>query len=294
MQRTTTPELNRWGGSLLLAAGLALAASSPLYAYELVFEAASETAYAQPHDIVLSPDQRYLYLADNGNDRIAVLDPGSLRLLGSAGEGELVEPHDVAFDADGRLLVADTGGSRIAIFQVDGSKARLVGELKARISRPEGVAVHPNGRVYATGSGSNNVVVYQDGAVVGELGGFSGPHDIVTAPDGSLWIADSGNDRLVNVDEDLQIVRVVGGKPYNFKGPRYFDFDSAGRLYVADKYNNRIVVLAPDLQVLATIGDQKPANGKVFDRPEGIAIHGQLAWFVDTYNDRIVRYRIVD
>lgn len=294
MQRTKTCNMKRWAAPLLLATGLALDAIRTANAFEPVFEAASEPVYAQPHDIVLSPDHRYLYVADNGNDRIAVLDPESLQLLGSFGPGQLAEPHDVAFDADGQLLVADTGGNRVAIYRVDGLEASLVGELKAQISRPEGVAVHSNGRVYATGSGSANVVAYQDGAVVGHLGGFSSPHDVAVAPDGSLWIADSGHNRLVNVDADLQIIRILGGKSYSFNGPRYFDFDSAGRMYVADKYNNRIVVLAADLGPLATIGDQQPAAGKVFDRPEGIAIHGQRAWFVDTYNDRIVRYRIAD
>ena len=67
-------------GLHLLGAGLTVA---QVQAFELSFEAHSEQFFAQPHDITLSPDRRYLYIADNNNDRIAVLDPSSLALLGS-------------------------------------------------------------------------------------------------------------------------------------------------------------------------------------------------------------------
>lgn len=263
------------------------------HAFELVYETASDTVYSHPHDVVLSPDQRYLYVADNGNDRIAVLDPNTLKLLDSFAEGEVYEPHDVVFDSAGRLLVADTGGSRIAIYEVEASRGRLVGELSELIRRPEGVTVHSNGRVYATGAGSGNMVAYENGKVVASLSGLAAPHDVSVAPDGSLWIADSNNDRLVNVTQDLEIIRTVQGEPYNFSGPRYLDFDKDGRLYVADKYNHQIKVLAPDLGLLLTLGGPHSTFGPgYFDRPEGITIHDDRVWFSDTYNDRIVRYRL--
>ena len=76
-------------------------------AFELTFEAHSAQSFAQPHDITLSPDQRYLYVADNNNDRIAVLDSQSLDLVGSFGKGEVSEPHDVVFS--GRWKVTGRG-----------------------------------------------------------------------------------------------------------------------------------------------------------------------------------------
>ena len=267
--------------------------SSHAFAFDLIFVAGSEQEYARPHDIVLSPDQRYLYVADNNNDRIAVLEPNTLKLIGTFGEGEVSEPHDVVFLSADQLLVADTGNSRIAIYRVKGTKAKLAGELRGSISRPEGVAVHPNGHVYATGAGSGNIEAFENGMSVAVAGGLSSPHDISIAPNGSLWVADSGNDRLVNMNEKLQIERILKGAPYNFNGPRYLDFDAAGQLYVADKYNHQIKVLAPDRTLLFTLGSGRGEMGPgKFDRPEGITIRGQDIWFADTYNDRIVRYRI--
>ncbi|MEN8174251.1 MAG: NHL repeat-containing protein [Pseudomonadota bacterium] len=265
----------------------------PAIGLEISFVNASPTVYAEPHDIVLSPVGQLLYVADNGNDRIAVLDPFTLALKTSFGSGELGAPHDVAFDAAGRLLVADTDNSRIAIYAVDGATATLVGELKGRIRRPEGVTAHPNGRVYATGSSSGNIEGFLNGNSVVSAGGLSAPHDVMVADDGTLWVADAGNDRIVNFTEDLAIIRIIGGPEHGFDGPRYLDKDTAGRLYVADKYNHRVQVLSPDGGLLMSVGTGQAGQGAgLFDRPEGIAIRGCDVWFSDTYNDRIVRYRL--
>ena len=278
----------------LLGAGLSMVATiTQARAFELTYEAHSAPAFSQPHDITLSPDQRYLFVADNTNDRIAVLDPSTLALLGSFAEGEVSEPHDVVFDVDGRLLVADTGNSRIAIYQVAGIKGQLIGEYTGEFSRPEGVAVHPNGQVYVTGASSSNIVSIKDGKAIARAGGFSSPHDVVVAADGSVWIADSGNDRLVRMSADLETLTIVKGKPFDFNGPRYMDFDSKGRLYVADKYAHRIKVMTADNNLFYSLGQDRSGKGPgLFDRPEGVVIHNDQVWFADTYNNRIVRYRI--
>ena len=262
-------------------------------AFELQFAAGSEQIFAEPHDLVLSPDGRHLYVADNSNDRIAVLDPESLELLGTFGGGEVGAPHDVAFTAKGKLLVADTANDRIAIYEVTGASGTLVGELTGAISRPEGVVVHPSGRIYATGAGSGNVEIFDEGQSVAEAGHLSAPHDLAIGPDGTIWIADAGNDRLVQMSQELEVLQIMEGPPYHFDGPRYLDFDDQGRLYVADKYTNRIKVLAPDGELLLVLGEREAGLGpNLFDRPEGVAIRGKDVWFSDTYNDRIVRYLI--
>jgi len=268
-----------------------------VFAEPLKFElvAASAATYAKPHDIVLAPDGKALYVADNDNHRIAVLDPHSLRELGVFALGEVSAPHDVAFDAEGRLLVADTGNDRIAIYAIEGTGGRLVGSLRGKIRRPEGVAVHSDGRVFATGAASNNLVVYRNGDVVGEVGGFASPHDVELDGAGGIWVADAANNRMVRVNDALETTSVWSGPAYDFNGPRYLDFDVAGRMYVADKYSHRIKVIAPDGELIQVLGEASAGKGEgVFDRPEGVEIRGDDAWFSDTYNDRIVRYRVTD
>ncbi len=64
---------------------------------------------------------------------------------------------------------------------------------------------------------------------------------------------------------------------------------------MADKYAHQIKVLAPDASLIFTLGSGRGELGPgEFDRPEGVAIRGADIWFSDTYNDRIVRYRIVE
>ncbi len=278
---------------LIIVAGL------PALAFELVFVNGSPQVYSQPHDLVLSPDGRLLYVADNNANRIAVLDPVTLELRGTFGEGEVGAPHAVAFDAKGRLLVADTDHSRIAIFQINQHTGTLVGELRGAIRRPEGVAWHSNGRVYATGASSGNIEAFADGKSVAVASGLSSPHGIAIAPDGSVWVADANNDRLVQMTPELNVLRIVTGSAYDFNGPRYLDFDARGRLYVADKYTHKIKVLAPDTTgALTRVLELGSGRGELgpgkFDRPEGVAIRAGVVWFSDTYNNRIVRYRIVE
>lgn len=283
-----------FSGLALLGTGFAVVfTAAQAQTFALTFEAHSAAEFSQPHDITLSPDHRYLYVADNNNDRIAVLDPSTLALLGSFAEGEVSEPHDVVFDAAGRLLVADTGNSRLAIYEVAGVKGKLVGEISGGFSRPEGVAVHPNGRVYVTGASSGNIVAFENDQAIASVGGLSSPHDVAVAADGSVWIADAGNDRLVRMSEELETLSTIKGKPFDFNGPRYLDFDSKGRLYVADKYAHQIKIVSAEHKLFYTLGKERAGKGPgLFDRPEGVVIHNDQVWFSDTYNNRIVRYRI--
>lgn len=119
---------------------------------QATFSIASEAPLSNPHDLKLSPDGKYLYVSDVGNNRIAILDPDSLQLVGEFGADHQSGTHDIDFDARGRAYVADTHNNRVAIYAMDGVKASLVGQLSERIRGPEGVLIHPNGRVYVAGA----------------------------------------------------------------------------------------------------------------------------------------------
>ena len=139
---------------------LCLATLSPAGAGDprLTYLDASSVELDNPHDLKLSVDGRYLYVSDVGNDRIAILDPWTLELLGEFGADHQSGTHDIDFDAEGRAYVADTHNGRVTIYDMDGTNATLVGELSARIRGPEGVLIHPNGRIYVGGAWSNNGV----------------------------------------------------------------------------------------------------------------------------------------
>lgn len=260
---------------------------------KLEFISASTVSLENPHDLKLSPDGKYLFVSDVGNNRVAILDPETLDLVASFGSDHQSGTHDVDFDKKGHAYIADTHNGRVTIYQMDETNARLVGELSENIRGPEGVLVHPNGRVYVAGAWSHNIVAYENGKIVKEMKGLSSPHDLEITPDGDLWLSDAGNDRMLLLSTDLEIKRELKGEPYNFNGVRYQDILPDGTLIAADKNNHQIKIIGPDGQLLLVVGPGKPGKGPgQFTTPEGVETRGDIVWISDSGNDRIVKYRL--
>ncbi len=70
---------------------------------------------------------------------------------------------------------------------------------------------------------------------------LSAPEDMVLAPDGYLYIADTGNGRIVKLADDFQIVAELGKG--SLQSPSGLFVDEAGTLYIADAGKNTIVIL---------------------------------------------------
>lgn len=90
---------------------------------------------------------------------------------------------------------------------------------------------------------------------------LSGPRDIVAAPDGLLYIADTGNSRILCLDNDYRLKREylsfvqADGATDTFNKPEGIFVTESGELYIADTGNSRIVVLqAEDGSLLRVLG----------------------------------------
>jgi DNA-binding beta-propeller fold protein YncE len=93
------------------------------------------------------------------------------------------------------------------------------------------------------------------GYVLVEQSSFGGPghaelypSGVGIAPDGSVVVADTGNDRVRAYRADGAVRWTVGatGNGINrFAEPRHLDFDAAGNVYVTDASNGRVVKLSP-------------------------------------------------
>ncbi len=282
---------------VFLAICLLFLAPAHLHAgeFKAEFVTASEAILSNPHDIDLSADGTYLYAADLGNNRVAVLDAKSLKLGGTIGEkDDLAAPHDVNLGPDGKLYVADTGNDRIVIYALTGSGGTKTGELSGGFYSPESVFAHTDGRIYVTGVGTGNIVAFENGRIVARADGLSHPHDVISDRKGSFWVADSGNDRMLLMSRDLKVMRELKGDAYKFSGPRYQDITDDGLLIVADKNTHSVKIIGPDGGFLAVIGDGKRGKGpNKFTTPEGVVVLGSDLWLADSGNNRITRYRIV-
>ncbi len=260
---------------------------------EIQFVLGSDTELKNPHDLKLSPDGKYLFVSDVGNNRVVILDPDTLEFVHAFGSDHQSGTHDIDFDDKGQAYVADTHNNRVTIYQMDGLNATLVGELSQKIRGPEGVLVHPNGNIYVAGAWSDNLIVYKDGIVVAEMYGLRSPHDLELAPNSDIWLADAGNDRMLLLSPDLEIKKELKGPPYSFNGVRYQDVFPDGTLVVADKNNHQVKIISPDGSLLLTAGDTNRGKGPgKFATPEGIEIRGVTLWISDSGNNRVVKYEV--
>jgi len=258
-----------------------------------IYLGASNSPLDNPHDIKLSTDAKLLYVSDVGNNRVVILDAETLTMVSHFGSDWQSGTHDIDIDDEQRLYVADTHNNRVLIYQLTDTKPEVIGQLDESIRGPEGVLAHPNGRIYVGGAWSGNVIAYERGKIVAELAGLSSPHDLELAPGDNIWLADAGNNRMLLLTQNLEIIRELKGSPYNFDGVRYQDVLADGTLIVADKYSHSIKIISQSGKVLMTLGTGKPGIGPgKFRTPEGVETRGNIVWLSDSGNDRVVKYQL--
>ena len=192
----------------------------------VTFVNASTAALENPHDIKLSPNGRRLFVSDVGNNRVELLNPDSLAhpngriyvagawsgnvVAYEKGEivaelGSLSSPHDLELAPHGDLWLADAGNNRMLLLSPD---LEIKRELKGPPYNFDGVRyvdVLPDGTLIAADKNTHSVkFIGPDGSQLLVLGSGQpekGPN-VFTTPEGvelrgdTLWISDSGNDRI--------------------------------------------------------------------------------------------------
>lgn len=280
----------RFAALALAIAGAAQAQDAPPFA---TFERASEAVLSDPHDLAFGPDGK-LYVADKFGHRIVVMDPETLEITGVFADGQLPGVHDISFGPDGLGYAAVTGASAIAVFRLGPGGLEWVDAVRP-FPRTEGVLAHSNGRYYVMASGTGELLKMQGRDLQGIASGMLGAHDVAEAPDGSIWVADNAQRRLVRFSPDLEELQVIDGPEFGFVGPRYMDVDPDRRLVVADQDAHRILLIDPvEPRLIGVLGDGLPGLGPgKFDDPEGVAIRGNAYYLSDSDNNRIVKYVVV-
>jgi sugar lactone lactonase YvrE len=258
-----------------------------------------------------------LALASNGDLFVAEYDGNQIRRITPAGVsttvmpiGTLNQPFGIGAASDSVLYVDtdhDPQGLKTSltsgtIWRVDVA-AQSATVIKADMGRPRGVAVLPDGRIAlsdyrnhrlllldpqtsaVTPLAGNGCAGYADGQ--GTAARFSMPYGIAVAPDGSLVVADYGNQRLRTVKLDGTVGTLAGdgvngmvdgaAMQARFFSPEDVAVDATGAIYVSDVGNHRVRRLAQgQVQTLAGDGMEGFADGAgnmaEFYGQEGIAV----------------------
>ena len=257
----------------------------------------SQAAFADPFGIAVATDGT-VYVADAGeSNRIRKIGPdGTVSTFAGTNEGfsdgaataaSFNTPSGLAIDADNNLYVADTGNNRIRKITPEGQVSTVAGDgtagyadgpaTQARFNGPIGIAVDANGNIYVADAYNDRIrLILTDGQVStvagmgtpGYVDGdrntalFDTPCGIVAAKDGSLIVADTGNDRLRKITKDGNVTTL----PHNdLSNPIGLALSHDNFLYVTELDRSRIVQIAPDgtLNVIA---------GNGFNQPTGIAL----------------------
>ncbi len=257
------------------------------------FAGASEAVFSDPHDLEFGPDGM-LYVADRAADRVVVMDPDTFEITEIIGEGTLLQPHDVSVGHNNQMYVASAGLHGVVLYDLNQEDRKNEGML-GPFPSTAGTLAHSNGNLYVMASGEGWLYAIDAGrTVVAAEGGLIGAQDVTEAPDGSIWVADQLQRRLVQYTQGLEVMRVLDGPEYGFVGPRYLDFTEDGSLVVADQDAHKITKIDTySGEVMGVIGDGAPGLGpNLLDDPEGVAVRGMEYFFADSDNNRIVKYVI--
>src|SRR6266404_420544 len=165
------------------------------------------------------------------------------------GKAEFDSPTAIAVDPSGNILVADTGNGRIEKFSPNGTFVASIGQFEA----PNGIAIDHTGNIYVAEIGSKHRVqkLGPDGAFIAQWApGLYGPRRIAIGPDDSVYVVDSGHNRIVKFSPDGQVLASWGSEGSGdgqFKGFSSVAADPINnKVYVADSLNSRIQVFDSD------------------------------------------------
>ena len=77
------------------------------------------------------------------------------------------------------------------------------------------------------------------------------PQDLRMGPDGNLYIADTGNKRILIVSREGDLIRIIKDKK-NFKTPSGVNVDQEGNIYVADESARAVLVYNAEGELIRT------------------------------------------
>jgi predicted membrane-bound mannosyltransferase/DNA-binding beta-propeller fold protein YncE len=130
---------------------------------------------------------------------------------------------------------------------------------------------------------------------------FNSPRGVASATDGSVYVADSGNHRIIHLSTDGSVINQWGSfgqeddqspaPPSTFSEPWGIAVAPDGDVYVADTWNHRVQRFSAEGEYLGEIGPYDEEGERIFWGPRAVAVDDSgRVFIVDTGNHRIAIY----
>jgi sugar lactone lactonase YvrE len=282
--------------------------------------------FSDPWGIAVANDGR-LFVADAGdNDVIRAIDrTGRSRILSGSVSGfvdgppataRFDTPSGLAIDAAGILYVADTGNDAIRRVDAQGTVTTIAGghgrgdrdghALDARFNGPVGVAVSGGGDIYVADTYNHRIRRIDASGTVTTIAGttpgfqdgpaaqarFDTPCSLAVGPDGSIWVADTGNRAIRRIAPDGRVSTLAqsADKDHDatLRRPLGIVAD-ADAVYVTEASHGRVLRYGYNgtLQILTGADDSQSLS-----QPASLAFDGRQLVVTDAAAARI--YRVDD
>jgi DNA-binding beta-propeller fold protein YncE len=278
--------------------------SAPIYSQQIYGD--FENPLDKPMD--LAKIGEFLYVTDTNNKRVQMFDTSgtSIALFGKEGNGpgEFNFPYGITGDANGNVYVADLYNGKISILEPKGNfiKYFKVKDNKDDFKSPGGIRIF-NEKLYVTDIQLNKVMVFdlkgkklldiKFGA--NSMDTFKAPNAVTVDKKDNIYIADSGNQRVLVYDKNGKYIRSVNGSKDGlgsslFVNPRGIGVDSRGILYVVNNLTHFIYGFNDNGEKVFEFGGMGDGNEQ-FYLPNGLFVdEDDRVYITDTVNQRVALY----
>lgn len=237
----------------------------------------SDGQFEIPRGMVYNAETGYLYVGDILTHRIQMFDPdnGNVYVNQFGGGADFSRPAHMATDAAGNMYIADMSNNRIRVVDKNHNIIGTFGGI-GYMSDPYGVAVDSTGKIYVStynsGTDFYRILVFDENynylTTIAQEGHDYGevwmPTGMAVDRFDNLYVADSGNNRILVFDSNGVLIDVVTNTPslaaMNF--PTSIAVTDDGRFYIADRDNNMIHMYEKSIEEI--FFDDSPMTGDEF------------------------------